>query len=383
MRRDHFDVEVVHLAEVARLGGGRAGHSAHRGIQRHQVLDGDRPKHAALDLARHAFLPFERGLQAAGPAPFADDAALEFVDREHFAGMHHVVDIAMQQRVGVKRLVDRRHHRRGVDGVEIAAELALDRGEPRRRQRHVAAALVDRSIPRPQAPHGAIGARGQVAGLGSTARDHQWNSRLVDQRGVRLVEHRDREWTQDLLLRVQRQLIAQVVEANFVGGAVGNVAGIGCAPLRAGHVLLDHADRQAEAVVDAAHPAGIAARQVVVRGQHVNTLTLTREPRNRRHRRDRLSLAGLHLNDLPVGKRQRRVELNVEHAETKNPRCQQRRDRDHLRQRHRVFRRLPQLRIIERRIFALGAPHVCDRIRSRHRFLRDGFPPCYAWTPPP
>ncbi len=247
---------------------------------------------------------------------------------------------------------------------------------PVRRQRHVAAAFVDRSVPRPQAPHGAIGARGQVADLGSAARDHQWNSRLVDQRRVRLVEHRDRERTQDLLLRVQRQLIAQVVEADLVGGAVGDVAGIGRAPLRARHVLLDHADRQAEAVVDAAHPAGIAARQVVVRGQHVNTLTLTREPRDRRHRRDRLSLAGLHLDDLPVGKRHRRVELNVEHAETKNPRCQQRRDRDHLRQRHRVLRRLPQLRIIERRIVALGAPHVFDRIRSRNRFLRDGFPPC-------
>ena len=335
--RDHFDVEIVHLAEVAGLRGGRAAHAADGGIERHEILHRDRSEHAALHLRRHALLPLERGLQAARPAPVAHDASLEFVNREHLAVLHDVVDIAMQQRVRVQRLLHRGHHRAAVVGIEITPEMAFNRGEAGRRQRDIAAALVGGIVLPRQPAHRSIGARGQVDGAGSAAGNHQRNAGFVDQRRIRFVEHRDRQRTQHLLGRVEDQLVAQVVEADFVGGAVGDVTLVGRAPLGARHVLLHDADRHTKPAVDAAHPGGVAPRQVVVGGQHVHAVTGTREPGNGRHRRHRLALAGLHLDDLAVGERERSLKLDVEEIEAEHARHEHRRDGRQLRQRHRLL----------------------------------------------
>ena len=63
---------------------------------------------------------------------------------------------------------------------------------------------------------------------------------------------------------VDRHVVAQVVEAELRVGAVGDVAAVGGAALVVGHHVLDHADRDAQRLVDRPHPAGVAAGQVVV-----------------------------------------------------------------------------------------------------------------------
>ena len=54
-------------------------------------------------------------------------------------------------------------------------------------------------------------------------------------------------------------VVAQIVEAEFVVGGVGDVAGVGGAALVVGEAVDDDADGQPEEVVDAAHPFGVAA----------------------------------------------------------------------------------------------------------------------------
>ena len=68
----------------------------------------------------------------------------------------------------------------------------------------------------------------------------------------------------------EREVVAQVVEAEFVVGAVGDVAAVRGALL--GRVLLvaDHADGEAEEAVDRAHPVRVARRQVFVDGDDVD-----------------------------------------------------------------------------------------------------------------
>ena len=94
VRRNHLDVESVDLAELPGLGRGRAGHSAHLGVQADEVLDGDRPEDPALRLLRHPLFHLERGLEPRGPASILGDAALELVHRQDRVVVDDVVDVA-------------------------------------------------------------------------------------------------------------------------------------------------------------------------------------------------------------------------------------------------------------------------------------------------
>ena len=115
--------------------------------------------------------------------------------------------------------------------------------------------------------------------------------------------------------------------------------------------VLDHADGEAERLVDRRHPFGVATRQVIVDGHHVHALALVRRAaaacapfspalassgvlplsvrmrgaaspvarrerveHHRQGRRERLSLAGLHLRDAAVVERHAADQLDVEVA---------------------------------------------------------------------
>ena len=110
-------------------------------------------------------------------------------------------------------------------------------------------------------------------------------------------------------------VVAQVVEAELGVGAVGDVGLVGGAALVVGHHVLDHADRDAERLVDRPHPVGVAAGQVVVdRDQvHVHAGEGVQVERQRGHQR--LALAGLHLGDAALVQHHAADQLDVEVAQ--------------------------------------------------------------------
>ena len=96
---------------------------------------------------------------------------------------------------------------------------------------------------------------------------------------------------------VPDQVVAQVIEAGLLRRHVGHVGAIGLLPLRTRHALLHERHRQAEPLIERRHPLGVAPRQVVVEGEDVDAAAGERVERRRHHRRQRLALAGLHLDD--------------------------------------------------------------------------------------
>ena len=75
----------------------------------------------------------------------------------------------------------------------------------------------------------------------------------------------------DHRLEIELHVVAQIVEAELVVRAVGDVAARRLAwRSRSPCVVLDDADREAEELVEPAHPLGVAAGQVVVDGDDVN-----------------------------------------------------------------------------------------------------------------
>ena len=110
---------------------------------------------------------------------------------------------------------------------------------------------------------------------------------------------------------VELHVVAQVVEAELVVGAVGDVAGVGDLPLLIVEVVLDDADRHAEEAVDAAHPLGVAAGEVVVDGDDVNALAFERVQIGGKRGDQRLAFAGLHFGDLAVVQHHAADQLHV------------------------------------------------------------------------
>ena len=118
----------------------------------------------------------------------------------------------------------------------------------------------------------------------------------------------------DHVLEPVLHVVAQIVEAVFVVGAVGDVAGIGLLALGIVEPVHDHADGQAEEGIDLAHPAGVAAGEVVVDGDDVDALAGERVEIDRKRCDQRLAFAGLHLGDVALMQHHAADQLDVEMA---------------------------------------------------------------------
>ena len=121
---------------------------------------------------------------------------------------------------------------------------------------------------------------------------------------------------------IPAHVVAQVVEAKLVVGAVGDVAGIGFHALAHFHARQNHAYAQAKVAVHAAHPLCVALGQIVVDRDDVHPVARERIEIRGRHAGQRLALTGLHLDDRAVVQDDAAHELDVEDALAELPtRC--------------------------------------------------------------
>ncbi len=342
--RDHHDVELVDAREFLGLGVGRARHARQLLVLAEVVLEGDGRERLvlALDLdfrmVRVVFLGFHRLVQAVAPAAPGHQAARELVHDHDGAVLHHVLHVEVEQRVRAQRLVDvveELHVLRVVQPVGAGLETV---GEHLLGLRHPALGQVDRLVllvddvvagllelfaifrldvaarhpPLCQFGDDVIDLVIEVRGLLGRAGDDERRPRFVDQDGVDLVHDRELVPALHVVREVELHVVAQVVEAELVVRAVGDVGGVGDLPLGVVEIVLDDADAHAEEPVDAAHPLGVAARQVVVDGDDVHALARERVEIGGQGGDERLAFARLHLRDLPAVEHHAADELHVE-----------------------------------------------------------------------
>ena len=292
--------ELVDLVQLGRLGLGGTGHAGELLVEPEVVLQRDRGQRLVLGLDLDVLLGLDGLVHALVVAAADQHAAGELVDDEDLAVADDVVLVALEELLGLDGVVEVADQRRVGGLVEVVdAQLILDELDADLVHADRALAQVDLVVDvllhqRREAGELAVPVRRAVGRPG----DDQRGAGLVDEDGVDLVDDGEVVAALHQVVQRVRHVVAQVVEAELVVGAVGDVGGVGGAPLVGRHAGQDHADVQAEEAVHAAHPLRVALGQVVVDGDDVHALCRQRVEVGRQNRGQRLALAGLHLGDV-------------------------------------------------------------------------------------
>ena len=280
-------------------------------------------------------------MQAVRPAPAGHFAAGEFVDDDDFAVFDDVLDVAVIQRVRAQSLVDvvnRFHVLRVVHVAEpqqffgFADAFFGQRGGP--------VFFIDGVIDvLNQFWNDLVDAVVLVGGFFGRPGNDQRRAGFVDQDGVHFVDDSEMVAALDAVRQVVLHVVAEIVEAEFVVRAVGNVRAIGRAPFGIAQVVDDDAHRQAQRAVDRAHPLRVAPRQVIVDRDDVNAAAGQRVQNRGKRRDQRLAFARFHLRDLAFVQHDAADQLHVEmaHAEFPAARFAHQRERRHQRRFQRLL----------------------------------------------
>ena len=299
--RDRHDLQPVGVHQLGGLGLRGAGHARELLVHAEVVLQRDGGERLVLLLDRDALLGLHRLVDALAPAATLEDAAGELVDDLHLAVLDDVVLVAVVEHPrleGHLQLV----HQVLLDLVVEVVDLegGLDLLDARLGRHHDALVLLDLEVDVAlEAAHDGGEAVVELGRVGDAARDDERGAGLVDEDRVDLVDDREVVAALDLVLGRARHVVAQVVEAELVVGPVGDVAGVVGALVRRGRAGAGHdePDREAEPAVDAAHPLGVAAGEVVVDRHDVHAAARQRVEVHGQGGDQGLALAGAHLGD--------------------------------------------------------------------------------------
>src|SRR5659263_590468 len=317
VRRHDGYGELVDLLELGRLGVGGPGHAGQLVEHAEVVLEGDGRQRLVLVLDLDPLLGLHRLVETVGPAPPRHEPPGELVDDDDLAVLHHVVDVPVEQDVGLERLVHVVEHLDVARVVEVVhRQETFELGNPRLLgEEHLAGLFVDRVVgvlleERDDGVHPRVEGGGLLRGAG----DDERRPRLVDQDRVDLVHDRVMEVPLDHVLHPELHVVPEVVEAELVVRPVGDVAPVGRLALRVVHPVDDDAHGHPEKAVKLPHPVGVAPGEVVVHRHEVDAPPGQGVQDDREGGHERLPLAGPHLGDAALVEDHAAHQLDVEVA---------------------------------------------------------------------
>ncbi len=300
------DAELVDRVELGGLGHRRAGHARELVVHAEVVLEGDRRERLVLVLDLHPLLGLDGLMHALVVAAARQHAAGVLVDDEDLAAEDDVVLVAVEQLLGLDRVVEVADERGVRALVEVVdAEVVLDLVDALLEDADGLLLLVDLVVALAGLQLAALEPLGDpgellvpLRRLVGRAGDDERRAGLVDEDRVDLVDDGEVVAALDQLVGRPRHVVAQVVEPELVVRPVGDVLGVLGAALVGRHRGEDDAGLEAEQPVDPAHELGLVLGEVVVDGDDMDTLAGEGVEVARQGRDERLALTGLHLGDV-------------------------------------------------------------------------------------
>ena len=296
-------------------------------VHTEEVLEGDRGVGQRFAADFDMLFGLDGLVQALGVAASEHQPACEIVHDDDFAVADDVFFVALEEFFGAQGVVEVGEHMRVFRIVDVLVfrdiDHMLDFGGAFLGEDHGLAAHVDLVV-----LFGAQAGRDvgeTVVQLGwflRRAGDDERRARLVDEDAVDLVDDGEVQGALRALVEVDDHIVAQIVEAELVVGAVGDVGVVGFAARDGAQVLvavvvggvvgiveeggfvgftragLDDAGADAEGVVDWPHPLDAEFRQIVVGRDEVHAFACERVEIERQRGDQGLALAGAHFGDV-------------------------------------------------------------------------------------
>ena len=115
------------------------------------------------------------------------------------------------------------------------------------------------------------------------------------------------------------QVVAQIVEAKFVVGAVNHITGVGRGLVDGVHSALDDPDRQTQEFINRPHPVRIALREVFVNGDDLHAVAAERVQVSGQGCDQGLAFPGAHFRNFAFVQNQAADQLHIEMAQAQGP----------------------------------------------------------------
>ena len=319
----------------------RAGHAPELFVKAEEILESGRRQSLGLLLDLHPFLCFHSLVEPFGPAPPRHGPPRVLVDDDDLTLLDDIVHVPaidearpqrrmnVMQEAKVLRSVEavlRRQEPSGLHGLlklfvpffeKLDLTILLVDGE-------VPGLLRFRLLPRPRRPgregsHELIDLTIEGRGILRGPRNNQGGASLVDENGVDFIDDGEEAIPLDLILRREGHVVPEIVKAELVVCAVGDIGEIGGALLRALLPRAHYPHGQAECLVHRRHPRGIPLRQVIVNGHNVHASPREGIEVDGQGGDEGFPLPGAHLGNAPLVKGHAPHELHVEMAKAKGP----------------------------------------------------------------
>ncbi len=314
VRGDHDDAQFVDRFEFFLFRLRRAGHAGELLEEAEVVLKRDRRERLRFALHLHAFLGFDGLVEAVAVAAARHEATRELVDDDHLAVLHHVIDVALVDGVRAEGLLDVVHFLEAFLGVDVLhAEEFFHGLDAFVGEDGGALLLVFREVRgelQLADEHGVLAVLGR--GFAGGLADDERRAGFVDEDRVHFVDDRVVEVALHFVFQRRRHVVAQVVETEFVVGAVGDIAGVGRAAVLRGEPVDDAPDREAERFVEDAHPRRVALGEVVVDRHDVHAFAGERVEVRGQRGDERFTFAGFHFRDAAAVEDRASEQLHVE-----------------------------------------------------------------------
>ena len=312
---DADDVQAVNLAELVRLGGSCAGHTGQLFIHTEVVLEGNRGQRLALGGNGDALLRLNGLMQAVIEAAAVHQTAGELINDDDLSVLDDVVGVAVHNAAGLDGTVNVMAQGHIISiGQVLHMEERLGLLDAGLGQGSGLALFVHNVITVDlflgldliiQLDNHALFQRlGKIiralvhhAGILALAADNQRGTGLINQDGVHLVHDGKGVAALHHIGLVDHHVVAQIVKAELVVRAVGDIGLIGLLAVTGLHAVDNQTDRQPQEAVDLAHPLGVAAGQIVVDGDNVHTLAGQGVQVGGHRGHQRLAFTGLHLSN--------------------------------------------------------------------------------------
>jgi hypothetical protein len=297
---DHHHVELVYFGEFLGLGIGGAGHAGEFVVHAEIVLEGDGGQGLVFVFDLDPFLGFQSLMESVRIPAAGHEPAREFVHDDDLALLDDIVHILGKQGVGFEGLVE------VVQGVDMLGVVQVVQAHNLFGTGHAffgedggAGFFVHGVIHlffqfRDHAVDDVVFVRGLFGGSGNDQR----GPRFVDKDGVHLVHDGEIEFPLDVVFEREFHIVPQIVEPEFVVGAVRNIRAVGGPAFFVVQAMQDRAHAEAHKIVYGAHPFGVAAGEVVVDRDHVDAFAGEGVQVHGQGGGQGFALAGFHFRDL-------------------------------------------------------------------------------------